>query len=73
MCAALYVGLAVRCSPHFIYRSGKLDPIDPSSAYQIGVASFYGKQFRHKLTAAQRVLPLGTYIAVANLQNGRQV
>ena len=85
LCAALYVGLAVGCSPHPIYRSGKLDPIDTSNAYQVGVASFYGEEFHgrktangeifnmYQLTAAHRVLPMGTYIKVTNLQNGRQV
>lgn len=65
-------------------------PVDPEKistdkAYQIGVASYYGKEFHgrptangetfnmYKLTAAHRVLPLGTYIKVTNLENGRWV
>ena len=65
-------------------------PIDPNKidigkAYQIGVASYYGKKFHgrktangevfnmYKLTAAHRVLPLGTHVKVTNLQNGRWV
>ena len=62
-----------------------LDKIDTGKAYQVGVASYYGKKFHgrktangevfnmYKLTAAHRVLPLGTYVKVTNLQNGRWV
>ena len=62
-----------------------LDKIDTGNAYQIGVASNYGKKFHgrktangevfnmYKLTAAHLVLPLGTYVKVTNLQNGRWV
>jgi rare lipoprotein A len=54
-------------------------------AYQVGVASWYGKQFHGKttasgedfdmfeLTAAHRQLPLGTYVKVTNLRNGKWV
>lgn len=62
-----------------------LDParISTAKAYQVGVASFYGEQFHgkktangdtfnmYKLTAAHRVLPLGTIVRVTNLDNGR--
>jgi rare lipoprotein A len=53
--------------------------------YQVGIASWYGKQFHGKttasgedfdmfeLTAAHRQLPLGTYVKVTNLKNGRSV
>ena len=53
--------------------------------YQIGVASWYGKQFHGRttasgedfdmfeLTAAHRQLPLGTYVKVTNLRNGKSV
>lgn len=53
--------------------------------YQIGVASWYGKQFHGKttangedfdmfeLTAAHRQLPLGTYAKVTNLRNGKWI
>lgn len=59
--------------------------LDTSGAYQIGVASYYGKKFHgrktangevfnmYKLTAAHRVLPLGTEVRVTNLSNGRWV
>src|SRR5215470_14309692 len=56
-----------------------------SQPYQIGIASWYGKQFHGKstasgedfdmfeLTAAHRQLPLGTYVKVTNLRNGKWV
>ena len=59
--------------------------ISTTGAYQLGVASYYGKAFHgrktangdifnmYKLTAAHRVLPLGTMAKVTNLTNGRWV
>lgn len=53
--------------------------------YQVGNASWYGKQFHGRttasgedfdmfeLTAAHRRLPLGTYVKVTNLRNGKWV
>ena len=53
--------------------------------YQVGTASWYGKQFHGKttasgedfdmfeLTAAHRKLPLGTFVKVTNLKNGKWV
>ena len=53
--------------------------------FQIGTASWYGKQFHGRetasgerydmfqLTAAHRTLPLGTWVKVTNLRNGRWV
>jgi rare lipoprotein A len=53
--------------------------------YQIGVASWYGEYFEgkptasgepydmHDLTAAHPTLPLGTFVKVTNLRNGRAV
>ena len=69
---------------------GTAHPVDVGSistatAYQLGVASYYGKAFHgrktangeifnmYKLTAAHRVLPLGTRAKVTNLTNGRWV
>ena len=60
-------------------------PIDTLAAYEIGYASHYGRETRgrrtasgerysrEKLTAAHRVIPLGTRIRVTNLDNGRHV
>jgi len=64
-----------------------VDPAQISSknAYQIGWASYYAKKFHgkptangeifnmYKLTAAHRVLPLGTVIKVTHMENGRWV
>lgn len=62
-----------------------IEQIDTGNAYQIGVASYYGEKFHgrktangetfnmYKLTAAHRVLPLGTRIRVTHLGNGRWV
>ncbi len=53
--------------------------------YQVGTASWYGKQFQGRetasgelynmfqFTAAHRQLPLGTWVRVTNLRNGRWV
>ena len=50
-----------------------------------GIASWYGTKFNHKLTssgepynmlamtAANKVLPLPTFVQVTNLENGRQI
>jgi len=60
-------------------------PQSPPEAYQIGNASWYGKQFHGRmtasgedfdmfeLTAAHRRLPLGTFVKVTNLRNGKWV
>lgn len=64
-----------------------VDPakISTANAYQIGTASYYGKKFHgrktangetfnmYKLTAAHRVLPLGTVVRVTHLGSGRWV
>ena len=63
-------------------RDGKTTQAKP---YQVGNASWYGKQFHGRttasgedfdmfeLTAAHRRLPLGTYVKVTNLRNGKWV
>jgi rare lipoprotein A len=60
-------------------------PIPTRGAYQVGMASYYAHEFHGKptangeifdmngLTAAHRELPLGTYIRVIHLGNGRKV
>ena len=62
-----------------------VETISREQAYQIGFSSYYGKKFHgrktangeifnmYKMTAAHRVLPLGTMILVTHLTNGRQV
>ncbi|MEW6755202.1 MAG: septal ring lytic transglycosylase RlpA family protein [Candidatus Latescibacterota bacterium] len=59
--------------------------IDTSTAYQMGLASFTGRELQGRrtasgeryslegLTAAHRLLPLGTRVRVTNLENGRRV
>ncbi|MBV9482243.1 MAG: septal ring lytic transglycosylase RlpA family protein [Acidobacteria bacterium] len=56
-----------------------------SAPYQVGIASWYGEYFQgketasgepydmHDLTAAHPSLPLGTFLKVTNLSNGRSV
>ena len=56
-----------------------------SDAYQVGISSFYGKEFHgrktangevfdmYAMTAAHRTLPFGTWIRVTNLRNGKRV
>jgi rare lipoprotein A len=60
-------------------QAGKRQP------YQVGTASWYGEYFEgrptasgepyemHELTAAHPALPLGSYVKVTNLRNGRVV
>jgi rare lipoprotein A len=57
----------------------------PPKPYQVGKASWYGKRFHGRatasgegfdmfeLTAAHRQLPLGTYVKVTDLRNGKWV
>jgi rare lipoprotein A len=57
----------------------------PHRAYQVGTASWYGSDFEgretasgepynmYDLTAAHPTLPLGTWVRVTNLHNGRTV
>lgn len=74
----------VKASPQ---NAHPVDPqnISTANAYQVGTSSYYGKKFHgrktangeifnmYKLTAAHRVLPLGTVAKVTNLANGRWV
>lgn len=59
--------------------------VEPDGPSHQGHASWYGQQFHgaatasgeafdmHGLTAAHRTLPLGSYVQVKNLENGRTV
>jgi len=70
---------AVPAKPEIRNHSGKNQP------YQIGTASWYGEYFVGKptasgedfdmydMTAAHPTLPLGSYVRVTNLRNGRVV
>ena len=62
-----------------------LRPKQPIITYQLGTASWYGEYFEgratasgepynmHDLTAAHPTLPLGSWVRVTNLHNGRVV
>jgi len=66
-------------------RSSKSAPPKPEKPYQIGRASWYGKPFHGRttasgepydmfqFTAAHRYLPLGTWVKVTNLRNGKSL
>jgi rare lipoprotein A len=70
---------AVQAKPEIRHQTGKNQP------YQIGTASWYGEYFVGKttasgedfdmydMTAAHPTLPLGSYVRVTNLRNGRAV
>lgn len=57
----------------------------PEIGEEVGIASWYGPKFHgrrtssgevfdmHQLTAAHRELPLGTWVEVTNLENGRSI
>lgn len=65
-------------------KSHKITKAEPRP-YQVGSASWYGKQFHGKttasgedfdmfeFTAAHRKLPLGTFVKVTNLKNGKWI
>lgn len=74
---------ACASGPSFRYTEAMFEPESPAS--QTGVASFYsagwfgigeqtasGERFReNEMTAAHKTLPLGTFVRVTNLSNGR--
>jgi rare lipoprotein A len=70
---------SVQLNPEVRKQAGKLKP------YQIGTASWYGEYFEgrptasgepydmYDMTAASLTIPLGTYVRVTNLRNGRAI
>jgi len=60
-------------------------PAEKTKPYQIGTASWYGETFQgkptasgepyemHDMTAAHLTLPMGSYVKVTNLRNGKSV
>ncbi len=70
---------SVQASPKVAKQAGKPKP------YQVGTASWYGEYFvgrptasgepydMYDMTAASLTIPLGTYVRVTNLRNGRAV
>ncbi len=71
----------------FILSSGCRVPLKyyPDGFVQTGIASWYGPEFHgqptssreiynmHDLTAAHNSLPIGTYVMVTNLENGKSI
>lgn len=76
-----------QASANSVVPVGSVEPhsISTRDAYQVGMASYYGKKFHkrktasgeifnmYKLTAAHRVLPLGTIVKVTHMSNGKSV
>lgn len=75
------IPMAPRAAQNQTHKSSKAEP----KPYQVGTASWYGKQFHGKttasgedfdmfeFTAAHRKLPLGTFVKVTNLKNGKWI
>ena len=71
-------------APKAVKKTQKASKAEPKP-YQVGEASWYGKQFHGKttasgedfdmfeFTAAHRTLPLGTFVKVTNLKNGKWI
>ena len=82
-------GLLQSCAPDPFYRSHwsshELPPMYSKGFYQVGWASYYGREFHGEptasgecfdmfgFTAAHTTLPLGARIKVTNLENGLSV
>ncbi len=82
ICCMILQSCAFRTKKHTYYKP-------PSKVYtgysETGIASWYGSDFHGKptasgeiynmyaMTAAHKTLPLGTYVKVTNLENGRSV
>ena len=72
-------GSSVQSKPEVRKQVGKTKP------YQVGTASWYGENFQgkptasgepyemHDMTAASLTLPMGSYVKVTNLRNGKAV
>jgi rare lipoprotein A len=101
LCLAANVGAATVPNHQQPQAKASANPVAPKAApktpksqktakteqkpYQVGSASWYGKQFHGKttasgedfdmfeFTAAHRKLPLGTFVKVTNLKNGKWI
>jgi rare lipoprotein A len=81
----LATGLIVATMGAAPVQNGSKAAETPSKPYQIGRASWYGKPFHGRttangetynmfhFTAAHRQLPLGTWVKVTNLRNGKWI
>jgi rare lipoprotein A len=75
------IPMALSSAKNQTHKSSKAE----QKPYQVGTASWYGKQFHGKttasgedfdmfeFTAAHRKLPLGTFVKVTNLKNGKWI
>ena len=87
LCLLFWLATSMFFTPVQAQRDGNL-PVKkatPKAKIQYGMASFYSNKFNgrktangeifsnQKLTAAHNTLPLGTYVRVTNLRNGRTV
>ena len=87
LCLLFWLATSMFFTPVQAQRDGNL-PVKkatPKAKIQYGMASFYSNKFNGrktangeifsnlKLTAAHNPLPLGTYVRVTNLRNGRTV
>jgi rare lipoprotein A len=69
--------------PYEVFGKRYIPITDSANFIEVGIASWYGKDFHGKntssgevydmngMTAAHKTLPLGTYVTVINLENGR--
>ena len=76
---------AAKVKPQVISTGGHINKPKKSQPYQVGTASWYGDYFQGKqtasgepydmrdFTAAHPTLPLGTFVRVTNLTNGKAV
>lgn len=81
----LAAGLIVATMGAAPVQNGSKAENNPSKPYQVGRASWYGKPFHGRttangetynmfqFTAAHRQLPLGTWVKVTNLRNGKWI
>ena len=84
MLALIFFASGCATGPSIRYTDEMFDPA-PTAEIETGVASFYtagwfgigeqmanGKRFhQYEMTAAHKTLPLGTFVRVTNLRNGR--
>ena len=76
---------AIPMAPSSAQNQTRKSPKAEQKPYQVGTASWYGKQFHGKttasgedfdmfeFTAAHRKLPLGSFVKVTNLKNGKWI
>ena len=87
LCLLFWLAASLFFTPVQAQRDGAqpVKKATPKAKIQYGMASFYSNKFNgrktangeifsnQKLTAAHNTLPLGTYVRVTNLRNGRTV